>query len=184
MIVSIIINLLCSYYTKQIRTFYISQKTKNSITLNKIQTTVLLVHGNGTGSNGLGDRMDIQPLKINLCHLYPNVLLQKKWRTPRGNQKTHVHLVNIHENISTRLFIISRPLCENWYSSANKHNLCAKKLTVCRSNTHNLLKKMTFTVQPLPCNYCVRALCLHWTNLAHLHACIKAKGSNFEHNLP
>jgi len=43
---------------------------------------------------------------------------------------------------------------------------------------------MTFTVRPLPCNYCVSALCLHGTYLTHLHACVKAKGSYFEHNLP
>ena len=35
---------------------------------------------------------------------------------------------------------------------------------------------MIFTVRPLPCNYCVNALCLHGTNLTHLHACVKVKG--------
>jgi len=43
---------------------------------------------------------------------------------------------------------------------------------------------MTFTVRPLPCHCCISALCLHGTNLTQLHACVKAKGSYFEHNLP
>jgi len=37
-------------------------------------------------------------------------------------------------------------------------------------------------MRPLTCNYCVSALCLHWANLSS--ACVKAKGGNFEHNLP
>jgi len=42
---------------------------------------------------------------------------------------------------------------------------------------------MTLTVRPLPCNYCVSALCLHGTKFTHLHAYVKAKGGYFEHNL-
>jgi len=40
---------------------------------------------------------------------------------------------------------------------------------------------MTLTVRPLPCNYCVSALCLHGTKFTHLHAYVKAKGGYFEH---
>jgi len=36
---------------------------------------------------------------------------------------------------------------------------------------------MTFIVQPLSCNHCVSALCLHGTSLTHLHACVKAKAA-------
>jgi len=58
----------------------------------------------------------------------------------------------------TRLFIISGPLCWNWYSSANKSYFCAKIYQfVVLIIPHTICSKMTFTVQS--------ALCLHETNL-------------------
>jgi len=57
---------------------------------------------------------------------------------------------------------------------------------------------MTFTVRPLPCSYCVSACIVSASDeidqrviytavkrwRTHLHACVKAKGGYFEHNLP
>ena len=85
----------------------------------------------------------------------------------------------------TRLFIISGPLCWNWYSSTNKRYFGAEILVfVVLIIRHTICSEMTFTVRSLPCKYCMSALCVHGTNLTHLHACVKAKGSYFEHHLP
>jgi len=61
----------------------------------------------------------------------------------------------------------------NQYSSANKHDFCAKKITVCCSHntTHNLLK----TVQPLPCNYyCLLQIAFYFNKVpvGHCPMCI------------
>jgi len=48
------------------------------------------------------------------------------------------------------------PFAANLFSSANKRYFCVKNLPVCRSdNIIQFAQKMTFSVLPLPYNYCV-----------------------------
>jgi len=55
-----------------------------------------------------------------------------------------------------QLFIISKPLN---VISVQKLNFFVVLIT-----PHTICSKMTYTVRPLPCNYCVSASCVHLTS--------------------
>jgi len=93
---------------------------------------------------------------------------------------------------------LADPFWWNWYNSANKSYFCAKIFQfVVLVISRTICSKMTFTVRYAFLSAWVEldqrvidSLTRHNIGLStkqwqtHLHACFKAKGGNFERNLP